>query len=160
MFNACRRIWIADFPFKYPTTIATLYFGGILNTLSSGIRPSSISRAPWVKAAPSGVIFPTRPSRLLSPRLSLTNLLENPSNGITKLYGITLSGEEWRKIMAILDELLESKVVTGLAVVIGAATLAPVIVPIVTGVLRPVAKSIIKGGILLYEKGRETGAEF
>ena len=61
--------------------------------------------------------------------------------------------------MAILDELLESKVVTGLAVIIGAAILAPVIVPIVTGVLRPVAKSIIKGGILLYEKGRETGAE-
>jgi hypothetical protein len=90
-------------------------------------------------------------------------LLENPSlynsNGITKLYGITLSGEEWRKIMAILDELLESKVVTGLAVVVGAAILAPVIVPIATGVLRPVAKSVIKGGILLYEKGRETGAE-
>ena len=61
--------------------------------------------------------------------------------------------------MAILDELLESKVVTGLAVVIGAATLAPVIVPIVTGVLRPVTKSVIKGGILLYEKGRETSAE-
>jgi hypothetical protein len=60
------------------------------NTCSSGIRPSPISRAPWVKAALSGVIFPTRPSRLLSPRLSLTNLLENPSNGITKPYGITL----------------------------------------------------------------------
>jgi Protein of unknown function (DUF5132) len=67
--------------------------------------------------------------------------------------------KRWRKIMAILDELLESKVVTGLAVVIGAAILAPVIVPIVTGVLRPVTKSVIKGGILLYEKGRETGAE-
>ena len=61
--------------------------------------------------------------------------------------------------MAILDELLESKVVTGLAVGIGAAILTPVIVPIVTGALRPVAKSVIKGGILLYEKGRETGAE-
>jgi hypothetical protein len=73
--------------------------------------------------------------------------------------GSRFSGEEWRKIMAILDELLESKAVTGLALVIGAAILAPVIVPIVTGVLRPVTKSVIKGGILLYEKGRETGAE-
>ncbi len=61
--------------------------------------------------------------------------------------------------MAVLDELLESKVVTGLAVGIGAAILAPVIVPIVAGILRPVAKSVIKGGILLYERGRETGAE-
>lgn len=61
--------------------------------------------------------------------------------------------------MAILDEIFENKMITGLAVGIGAALLAPVIVPIATSILRPLAKSVIKGGILLYEKGRETGAE-
>jgi hypothetical protein len=50
-------------------------------------------------------------------------------------------------------------VVTGLAIGVGAAILAPVVVPIVAGIARPLAKSAIKTGIILYEKGRETGAE-
>ena len=42
---------------------------------------------------------------------------------------------------------------TGSAIAIGAGVvlLAPVIIPAVASVLRPVAKAVIKGGILAYE---------
>lgn len=61
--------------------------------------------------------------------------------------------------MAGIDDLFKSNVVTGLAVGVGVAILAPVIVPIISSVGKPLAKSVIKSGILLYEKSRETVAE-
>ncbi len=51
------------------------------------------------------------------------------------------------------------KLGTSVAVGIGAVILAPALTSIVGGILRPVLKAGIKGGILLYEKGRETVAE-
>lgn len=49
----------------------------------------------------------------------------------------------------------------GGAVAIGAAAvlLAPVILPVLAGVLRPIAKGVIKGGILAFEGARVALAE-
>ncbi len=61
--------------------------------------------------------------------------------------------------MAGIDDLLKGNIVTGLAVGVGIAILAPVVTPILASVGRPLAKSMIKTGMLLYEKGIETAAE-
>ena len=45
------------------------------------------------------------------------------------------------------------------AIGIGAAFLAPIVVPAIAGIIRPVAKAAIKGGMLAYEKVRVAGAE-
>ena len=61
--------------------------------------------------------------------------------------------------MALFNGLFKSNVVTGLAVGIGAAVLGPVVVPAVARAAKPVAKAAIKGGLMLYVRGRETLAE-
>lgn len=61
--------------------------------------------------------------------------------------------------MAGIDDLFKGNIVTGLAVGVGIAILAPVVTPILASVGKPLAKSLIKTGMLLYEKGRETAAE-
>jgi hypothetical protein len=61
--------------------------------------------------------------------------------------------------MAAFDDLFKNNVATGLIVGIGVAVLSPVIIPIVASVVRPMAKSAIKAGLLLYERGLETGSE-
>ncbi len=61
--------------------------------------------------------------------------------------------------MALLENGFRSNVVTGLAIGLGAAILAPVIIPLVAAIAKPLAKATIKGGLLLYERGREVVAE-
>lgn len=61
--------------------------------------------------------------------------------------------------MALFDDILKGNVVTGLAIGIGAAVLAPVMLPVLAGVAKPLAKAAIKGGFILYEKGKEAVAE-
>ncbi len=48
---------------------------------------------------------------------------------------------------------------TGIMVGIGAVILAPIVIPAVAAVLKPVAKTAIKGGILVYRKSRQAVAE-
>lgn len=50
---------------------------------------------------------------------------------------------------------------TGSAMAIGAGVvlLAPIIIPVVVSVLKPVAKAVIKGGMLAYENARIAVAE-
>ncbi|MBW2442842.1 MAG: DUF5132 domain-containing protein [Deltaproteobacteria bacterium] len=48
---------------------------------------------------------------------------------------------------------------TTLAIGAGAVFLAPVVLPMVAGVLRPVAKAAIKGGILAFENAKVAVAE-
>ena len=48
---------------------------------------------------------------------------------------------------------------TGAAIGIGALILAPVLVPTVAAVVRPLIKAGLKGSILLYEKSKEMIAE-
>lgn len=48
--------------------------------------------------------------------------------------------------------------VVGVTAAMAATILAPVLIPAIKKSGRPLAKSLVKGGILLYEKGRETVA--
>lgn len=58
--------------------------------------------------------------------------------------------------MAFFEDMFSGNPVTGALVGIGALMVAPTVVPAVGRVLRPAAKAVIKGGIVLY---RETIAE-
>lgn len=69
------------------------------------------------------------------------------------------SNKKRRCDMALFDDILKGNVVTGLAIGIGAAVLAPVMLPVLAGVAKPLAKAAIKGGFMLYEKGKEAVAE-
>ncbi len=61
--------------------------------------------------------------------------------------------------MAIVEDLLKDKTVVMVAAGIGVAVLAPVLLPILAGAGRPLARAAIKTGIIMYEKGREAAAE-
>ena len=61
--------------------------------------------------------------------------------------------------MALIKNGLPGTLMTGLAIGIGAAILAPIIIPAVAAVAKPLAKATIKGGVLLYERGKEVVAE-
>lgn len=47
----------------------------------------------------------------------------------------------------------------GVLVGVGAVLLAPVVIPALAGILRPVAKAAIKGSLITYNKFKETTAE-
>jgi len=51
------------------------------------------------------------------------------------------------------------KLGTGVAIGLGAIVLMPVLTPLITAVARPLVKAGIKGGMLLFEKGKEAIAE-
>ncbi len=61
--------------------------------------------------------------------------------------------------MGLLDNGLKGNVLTGLAIGIGAAILAPAVLPAVANVAKPLIKAAIKTGIIMFEKGKETAAE-
>jgi hypothetical protein len=52
-------------------------------------------------------------------------------------------------------ELFKNNLVVGITAAVAATVLAPVLVPILAVAGRPIAKSLVKGGVILYEKGRE-----
>jgi len=52
-------------------------------------------------------------------------------------------------------DIFKSNILVGIAAGVAATALAPVVVPIVVAVARPMTKSLLKSGVLLYEKGRE-----
>lgn len=60
--------------------------------------------------------------------------------------------------MALLGA--NSETAKGLAIGVGVALLAPVVVTSLLGASRPLARAAIKSGLILYEKGREAAAEF
>lgn len=60
--------------------------------------------------------------------------------------------------MAIFEDMLKGS--WGAALVgVGVALVAPTVLPAVGAALRPVAKSAIKGGMLLYDSAKEAIAE-
>lgn len=61
--------------------------------------------------------------------------------------------------MALFENGLKGNILSGLAIGIGAAVLAPAVMPVVASIVKPLAKAAIKGGMILYEKGKETVAE-
>jgi hypothetical protein len=61
-----------------------------------------------------------------------------------------------RKIVAILEDAFKGgNIVTGLAIGLGVAILAPAAISL----LRPLAKSVIKAGLIAYDQGRAAVAE-
>jgi len=61
--------------------------------------------------------------------------------------------------MGLFDNGLKGNIVTGLAIGIGTALVAPQVIPALAGVVKPLAKAAIKGGLVLYEKSKEAVAE-
>lgn len=58
--------------------------------------------------------------------------------------------------MALFEDLFKGgNIVAGLAIGVGAAVLAPTVIP----ALRPLAKSVIKAGLVAYDQGRVMLAE-
>ena len=58
--------------------------------------------------------------------------------------------------MAVLEDMFKGgNIITGLAIGVGAAVLAPAVIP----VLRPLAKAVIKAGLVAYDQGRVAMAE-
>ena len=60
--------------------------------------------------------------------------------------------------MAIWDYRPKADLWTGIAIGVG-LLVAPVVIPMVAAAARPVAKAGIKGGLMVYEKGRELLSE-
>lgn len=58
-----------------------------------------------------------------------------------------------------IENFFKSGTGKGIAIGIGVAILAPLVLPTVARAARPLAKAAIKSGFLLFEKGRETMAE-
>ena len=58
-----------------------------------------------------------------------------------------------------VEDLFEDLGIPGIAAGVGAVVLAPVLIPAVAKVSKPVAKALIKGGIIAYKKSRSAIAE-
>jgi hypothetical protein len=61
--------------------------------------------------------------------------------------------------MAFFEDIFKGSIGSGLVLGIGAVILAPIMIPAVRNVAKPLAKAAIKGTIMVYEKGRELMAE-
>ena len=64
--------------------------------------------------------------------------------------------------MALLDDIVagfESSWVPTVLVGVGVALAAPVVIPALAAGVRPLAKAVIKGGVMVYDKGAEVLAE-
>ena len=64
--------------------------------------------------------------------------------------------------MALFDDIVEgfgSSWVSSVLVGIGVALVAPIVVPALAVGIRPLAKAVIKGGMMVYDKGAEVLAE-
>ncbi len=53
----------------------------------------------------------------------------------------------------------KGSILGGLAIGVGSAVLAPVVIPILSRTAKPLTKAAIKGGLLMFEKGKEKLAE-
>jgi hypothetical protein len=54
---------------------------------------------------------------------------------------------------------LKGNIVSGLAIGIGSAIIAPLVIPALSKAAKPLAKAAIKGGLVLFETGKEKLAE-
>jgi hypothetical protein len=62
--------------------------------------------------------------------------------------------------MAFLEDMFKGNAVTGVAVGLAAIVLGPTVFPAIGRVLRPAAKSVIKGGIVAYRAMITEAGEF
>ena len=62
--------------------------------------------------------------------------------------------------MSFVEDVFKGgNIVTGLAIGIGGLILAPVVVPLVVGIVKPIAKVAVRGGVALYKSGRDAVVE-
>lgn len=61
--------------------------------------------------------------------------------------------------MALFSNSFKKDLLGALAIGAGVAILAPIVIPVVASVVKPLAKAVIKGGILLFDKSKEVVAE-
>lgn len=61
--------------------------------------------------------------------------------------------------MAKITDFVEDAGAPGIIAGIGAVLLAPVLLPVVAGIGKPIAKSVIKGGLVAYERSKAAIAE-
>jgi hypothetical protein len=64
--------------------------------------------------------------------------------------------------MALFDDMVEgltSSWVPSVLVGVGVALVAPIVVPALAGSMRPLAMAVVKGGMMVYDKGAEVIAE-
>jgi hypothetical protein len=54
---------------------------------------------------------------------------------------------------------LKGNIISGLAIGIGSAIIAPMVTPALSKAAKPLAKAAIKGGLMLFETGKEKFAE-
>ncbi|KZL51018.1 MULTISPECIES: DUF5132 domain-containing protein [Cyanophyceae] len=58
-----------------------------------------------------------------------------------------------------ITDFVEDAGAPGIIAGIGAVLLAPVLIPVVAGIGKPIAKSLVKGGMVAYEKSKGAFAE-
>jgi hypothetical protein len=58
-----------------------------------------------------------------------------------------------------LSDFTKANVLAGVAIGVGAALLAPAVLPLVSGAARPIVKGFIKAALIAYEQGQEATAE-
>jgi polyhydroxyalkanoate synthesis regulator phasin len=61
--------------------------------------------------------------------------------------------------VGLLDDITKNKLLTGLAIGVGASILLPKLLPVLEEAAKPLAKGLMKSGLLFYEKGKEVVAE-
>ena len=61
--------------------------------------------------------------------------------------------------MGLLEDVKKSRVLTGIAIGVGASILLPKLLPTLGEAAKPLAKGLMKSGILAFEKGKEVVAE-
>lgn len=57
--------------------------------------------------------------------------------------------------MAFFEEMFKGNIGSGLAVGLGVAVAGPLLVPVISEVMRPLAKTVIKAGLLAVDAGLE-----
>ena len=57
--------------------------------------------------------------------------------------------------MGLFDGGWKGNIITSLAIGVGVAVVGPVLIPVASSMLKPLAKAAIKGSIVLYDKSRE-----
>ncbi|HWW69429.1 MAG TPA: DUF5132 domain-containing protein, partial [Duganella sp.] len=55
-------------------------------------------------------------------------------------------------------DIFKSNIVVGIGAVVAASIVAPVVMPVLAQVGRPLFKTLVKGGMQLFERGREAVA--
>lgn len=61
--------------------------------------------------------------------------------------------------MALFDDIIKGNLATGIVLGLGGLILAPIALPVVATIAKPLAKAAIKGGLIMLEKTKETVAE-